>query len=210
MNMIYIQTIGCGIFVISSILLGIWLRVYPSKRTAETTSRIVHGIAGLTYILPLIIGIFYPGLKHYDVMLGIPHLPFSLLFVAVAAIILPIGIFFIAATIFALGDRGQGQPGFFLTKELVDTYLFKFTRNPGSLGFYLILLSLALFSSSFSFTVWVVVILIPAHIFHLKYFEEVELELRFGHSYTGYKNRVPFIIPRFRNVSVTEFLNGNS
>jgi protein-S-isoprenylcysteine O-methyltransferase Ste14 len=210
MIMIYIQMIGCGIFVISTILLGIWLRTHPSKRSAEATSRIVHGISGPTYILPLIIGIFYPGLKRYDVMLGIPHLPFPLLFVAVAAIILPIGIFFIAATMFALGDRGQGQPGFFLTKKVVDTYIFRLTRNPGSLGFYLILLSLALFSSSFSFTMWLLLVLIPAHIFHLKYFEEVELELRFGHSYIEYKNRVAFLIPRFRNVSVAESINRNA
>ncbi len=210
MIMIYIQIIGCGIFVISTIFIGAWLRTHPSKKTAEITSRIVHGIAGVTYILPLLIGIFYPGLKHYDVLLGIPFVQFSLIFIPVGAIILPIGIFFIAATIFALHDRGQGQPGFFLTKKVVDSYTFKLTRNPGSLGFYLILSSLALFSSSFSFTMWLLLVLIPAHIFHLKYFEELELRLRFGHSYIEYKNRVPFLIPKFSNVSITESINGNA
>jgi len=31
----------------------------------------------------------------------------------------------------------------------------------------------------------------------LKFFEELELELRFGSSYLEYKRRVPFLIPRF-------------
>ena len=38
--------------------------------------------------------------------------------------------------------------------------------------------------------------MIPAHAFFLKYFEEVELELRFGESYLEYKKNVPFLIPR--------------
>ncbi len=37
---------------------------------------------------------------------------------------------------------------------------------------------------------------IPAHTFFLKFFEEAELELRFGESYKQYKRRVPFLIPR--------------
>jgi len=208
--MIYIQIVGCGTFVISTVFMGVWLRIHPSKRTAETTSRIIHGITVVTYILPLLIGIFYPGLKHYDVLLGIPLIQFSLVFVAVGAIILPIGIFFIAATMLALGDRGQGQPGFFLTKKVVDTYPFKFTRNPGSLGFYLLLLSLALFSSSFSFTMWLLLVLIPAHTFHLRFFEELELELRFGQSYIEYRNRVPFLIPKIRRSTRKKYVNSKA
>jgi len=38
--------------------------------------------------------------------------------------------------------------------------------------------------------------IIPAHILFLKFFEELELELRFGSSYLEYKRRVPFLIPR--------------
>jgi len=38
---------------------------------------------------------------------------------------------------------------------------------------------------------------IPAHIFYLKYFEEYELELRMGQSYVEYKQRIPFLLPRW-------------
>ena len=39
--------------------------------------------------------------------------------------------------------------------------------------------------------------LIPAHVFFLKYFEELELELRLGESYLEYKKSGPFLIPNF-------------
>jgi len=38
--------------------------------------------------------------------------------------------------------------------------------------------------------------LIPVHIYFLKYFEELELELRFGESYKEYKQKTPFLIPK--------------
>ena len=43
----------------------------------------------------------------------------------------------------------------------------------------------------------VLLALIPAHIFFLKYFEELELELRFGEAYCEYRYRTPFLIPKF-------------
>jgi hypothetical protein len=36
---------------------------------------------------------------------------------------------------------------------------------------------------------------IPAHLFALKYFEELELELRLGQSYLDYKEKTPFLFP---------------
>jgi len=63
------------------------------------------------------------------------------------------------------------------------------------LGFYLFALALGFVSGSTFITFAVVIGLIPAHIFFLKYFEELELELRFGTSYLEYKKSVPFLIP---------------
>jgi protein-S-isoprenylcysteine O-methyltransferase Ste14 len=62
-----------------------------------------------------------------------------------------------------------------------------------SLGYYLCALSAGFISGSTLLTFVVLLGLIPAHIFFLKYFEELELELRFGDSY---KQAVPFMIPR--------------
>ena len=67
-----------------------------------------------------------------------------------------------------------------------------------SLGYYLWSLSLGLISGSMFVTVVVLFGFIPAHVFFLKYFEEFELELRFGEAYRLYKQKVPFLIPKFR------------
>ena len=80
---------------------------------------------------------------------------------------------------------------------MVQTKVYTYTRNPMSLGYYLWVLGLGLVAGS-RFTVIVVILgFIPAHIFFLKYFEEFELELRFGETYRRYRQRVPFLIPYF-------------
>ena len=65
-----------------------------------------------------------------------------------------------------------------------------------SLGYYLFSLSVGLMSGSTLFTLSVLLGLIPSHVFFLKFFEELELELRFGESYKQYKQKVPFLIPK--------------
>lgn len=92
---------------------------------------------------------------------------------------------------------------------MVSKDVYKLTRNPMSLGFYLGCLALGLLSGSTYFTLWVLIEVIPVHVFFLKFFEERELELRFGRTYMDYRKKVPFLIPGFRHVSATESLNGN-
>ena len=65
-----------------------------------------------------------------------------------------------------------------------------------SLGFYLLTLAVGFVSGSTLATLAAVVGFIPAHILFLKYFEEKELELRFGESYLEYKKTVPFLLPK--------------
>jgi protein-S-isoprenylcysteine O-methyltransferase Ste14 len=65
-----------------------------------------------------------------------------------------------------------------------------------SLGFYLFALALGLVSNSTFVLLAASLGLIPGHIFFLKFFEELELELRFDESYLAYKKTVPFLIPK--------------
>ena len=207
---VYIQISGCGFFFLSTIILGILLRVYPSKKVRETTTMLLHFIAFCTFLLPLLIGIFYPGLSTYDELLGIQSLPYSPLRVAFGAILVPIGIFFVAVSNFALLEHGHGQAAFFLTKKVVKRNIYKLTRNPMSLGFYLGCLALGLLSGSTYFTLWLLIEVIPAHVFYLKFFEERELGLRFGNPYLEYRREVPFLFPGVRSSSAPESLNGTS
>jgi len=52
-----------------------------------------------------------------------------------------------------------------------------------------------LLAGSTALTVGMLLLVIPAHIFNLRYFEETELNLRYGQSYREYTKRVPFLIP---------------
>ena len=72
----------------------------------------LHLIVLLAFLLPILIGIFYPGLSKYDELLGIQSLPYGPLRVALGAILIPFGIFFVAISNFALLDRGHGQEVF--------------------------------------------------------------------------------------------------
>jgi protein-S-isoprenylcysteine O-methyltransferase Ste14 len=96
----------------------------------------------------------------------------------------------------SLKYRGQGTPAFKLTKKLVVGGIHKRMRNPMSLGFYLTCLGISLAAGSTYCTLGSLLVLIPSHLFYLKYFEERELEIRFGETYSAYKKNVPFMIPK--------------
>ena len=102
---------------------------------------------------------------------------------------------------------GAGLPAVVLSEKLAAKGLYTFTRNPMSLGFYIVLISFALLRGSIFFIFWTLIVIIPTHICFLKFFEERELELRFGKPYIEYKRRVPFLIPNFRNISKSEKIN---
>ena len=85
-----------------------------------------------------------------------------------------------------------------IAEAVVGEGIYGRTRNPMSLGFYAACLGIAVMARSLSVTLGVVLIVVPIHVVNLKYFEERELELRYGDSYVEYKRHVPFLIPRFR------------
>jgi protein-S-isoprenylcysteine O-methyltransferase Ste14 len=70
-------------------------------------------------------------------------------------------------------------------------------RNPMSLGLYLGSVGFGLLLRSTYLTLGVLLVVIPVHVFYLKYFEEYEMELRMGQSYLDYKRGVPFLLPRW-------------
>ena len=192
----------------STIACGIWLRRHPLKNVAVKTSGIMHLITLLTLIIPWIIGLAW--LDYYDELLGIPPLPFRTISGAVGVVMMLAGFGFISVSMLVLLERGQGLfVALEITKKLVAKDIYARTRNPMSLGLYLIWIAPALLSGSMSFTLWALTALIPAHIFYLKYFEEYELEIRFGQPYREYKQRVPLLIPKFRKVSGTEPADNN-
>ncbi|MDP1548095.1 MAG: methyltransferase [Anaerolineales bacterium] len=193
---VYYVLIGIITFFIAALVLGVWLRAHRSKENAERSSRVLHFFFFAGLVAPPLLAIFYPGLTHFDALLGLPSLPFKPFFFALGIILAVPGLYFLGVTNKLLRSLGSGTNAFILTKRIVDDDIYKRTRNPMSLGFYLFALALAFASSSTFVLLAASLGLIPAHAFFLKYFEELELELRFGESYLEYKKTVSFLIPR--------------
>ncbi len=196
MLIIYWIIIGSSAMAIGSIVLGIWLRNNPSKENAEKSSRVMHFLFFAGQVTPPIIGLFYPGLSHLDELVGLQPLPGKLLFLVLGILLVVPGVYFMGVTNKLLRSIGSGTNAFILTKRVVNDEIYKRTRNPMSLGFYLLALSTGFISGSTLATLAVVFGIIPSHLLFIKYFEEKELELRFGESYLEYKKNVPFLIPR--------------
>jgi protein-S-isoprenylcysteine O-methyltransferase Ste14 len=193
---VYYVIIGIVAFFIAAFILGGWLRGHRTRENAERSSRVMHFFFFAGLIAPPIVGIFYPGLTHFDALLGLPSLPLKPFFLVLGIILAMPGLYFLGVTNKLLRSLGSGTNAFILTKRIVDDDIYKRTRNPMSLGFYLFALALAFASSSTFVLLAATLGLIPAHTFFLKYFEELELELRFGESYLDYKRSVPFLIPK--------------
>ncbi len=196
MATIYLFFLGLIVFTGAVWVLGVWLRKHPSKENAEKSSRILHFLFFAGLVAPPLIGLFFPGLSHFDEMVGLKPLPWKNLFLVIGVILAVPGFYFMGITNKLLRKLGSGTNAFRLTKQIVNEDIYKRTRNPMSLGFYLLALTAGLVPGSTFITLGALLGIIPAHIFFLKYFEELELELRFGSAYLEYKRNVPFLIPK--------------
>ncbi|MFC1544206.1 methyltransferase family protein [Gemmatimonadota bacterium] len=200
MQVIVIQAFGVLIFLVGSIRLASTLRRLGNSRVAENASRISHGLFWLTLVLPGTIGLFYPGLTAYDELFGMPSLPVPPIWIAIGVVLLTVGLVLLVSSNRFLIKKGRGAAAFLLTGQLVTDGLYGRTRNPMSLGFYAACVGIGMIAGSLTVTLGVLLIIVPVHVINLKHFEERELEQRYGDSYVDYRQRVPFLIPRFKRI----------
>jgi protein-S-isoprenylcysteine O-methyltransferase Ste14 len=193
---IVLQTLSWLAFLAATIALGAWLRRNPGKRNAEVTSRILHFLFWFGVIPPAGLGFLVPGLMGFDEVLGLPSLPLLPVVRPAGALGLLLGLVLILVSNVALLRLGEGTNAFWLTQRLVAGDIYQWTRNPMSLGLYLAAVGLGLLAGSTTLTLGALFVVIPVHVFYLKTFEELELELRLGMSYVEYRRRVPFLLPR--------------
>lgn len=196
MLIIYWLIAGSIAVAVGAILLGVWLRRNPSKENAEKSSRVMHFLFFAGQIAPPIVAFFYPGISRLDELVGLNPLPMRPVFFGIGILLAIPGFYFMAVTNKLLRAIGNGTNAFVLTKHVVSNDIYKRTRNPMSLGFYLLAIALGFLTGSTFATLAAVLGIIPSHLIFIKYFEEKELELRFGESYLEYKRNVPFLFPR--------------
>ena len=193
---IYLGLVGLIAFVLCVAALGILLRRRSTKENAEKYSRVIHFLFFAGLGTPFLVAFFSPGLRHLDQLVGLGPLPYPALFLILGILLALPGLYLMARSNVSLRASGSGANAFRLTKRIVEKDIYQYTRNPMSLGYYLIGLSIAFLSGSTLLTLYVLLGIIPTHLFALKFFEELELELRFGDSYEAYKKKIPFLFPR--------------
>jgi protein-S-isoprenylcysteine O-methyltransferase Ste14 len=197
METIIIQAIGAVAFLLGTVVLGFMIRRVRTKILAERASRISHLLYWSCLVLPGLVAIVYPGLTRYDGILGLRPIPMRSLSFGLGTLLFIVGLALLATSSRALGRLGKGTAAFLLTKQIVSQDVYRWTRNPMSLGYYCGCLGVGLMAGSSSVTLGVLFVIIPVHVINLRYFEERELEQRYGESYIEFKKRVPFLIPRF-------------
>jgi protein-S-isoprenylcysteine O-methyltransferase Ste14 len=197
MVIVVLQMLAWLAFLAGTLTLGAWLRRNPSKSSAERASRVLHFLFWMGVVPPAAIGFFYPGPAGYDAVLGLSPLSGQSVVRLVGALGLLIGAYLIIVSNMALSYSGEGAGAFWLTKRLVTGTLYGRVRNPMSLGLYLACVGIGLLVGSTYMTLGALLVVIPFHVFYLKYFEEYELGVRLGPSYIAYQQRVPFLLPRW-------------
>ncbi len=194
---LYLGLLGLFAFVIGFVVLRVLLRNHPSKENAEKYSRIVQFLFFAGLGAPFVVAFFYPSLTHLDGLVGLSSLPLKLFFLITGIVLAIPGLYFMGLSFLSLRSQGSGANAFKLTKRVVEKSVYQYTRNPMSFGYYLLWIAIGFISGSTLLTIFALIGIIPAHVFCLKFFEEYELELRFGETYNQYRKKVPFLIPRF-------------
>jgi protein-S-isoprenylcysteine O-methyltransferase Ste14 len=100
-------------------------------------------------------------------------------------------------TVVNLALKGLGAPfAVALSRKLAVDWMYAWTRNPMVLGTLACLLALGVWFQSALFVLWVLLLVTPAWLAFVKFYEESELEIRFGASYLEYRAKTPMLFPR--------------
>lgn len=196
MGAIIFQVIGVFIFVVTTFVSGRLIRKKTDLKFAQKPIRVVHFCYWFFLVLPAWIEFIYPGYTRLDAVLGLGTLPGKVPVLVLGIILFLIGMYYGSASSRLLAKIGRGAMAFKFSKSVVVSGVYDQLRNPMALGYYLMLLGVGLMAHSSYFFFFNLFIVIPSHIFYIKYFEEFEVELRLGESYIEYKKQTPFLIPK--------------
>lgn len=195
-----LQLGGLFLFVAGTVALGLNVRRCTGPEAAERSSRVSHLLFWSGLVVPWVVGLFTPGPRHLDSLARLPSLSgYQPAVVGVGTLLVLVGMYFSLASNFGLVRWGSGTAAFRLTRAVVNQGVYQVVRNPMSLGYYLICLGVSLIAGSTYYVLLTAFGVIPAHVFNLKFFEETELQVRYGARYERYCREVPFLVPRLFN-----------
>jgi len=157
----------------------------------------------------LVIGLFFAGLSAMAILellliQGLHRLagwtrlfmsPFDSIlgFLLVAA-----GLALVIGSVWVQYTLGEGAPApMAATKKLVTRGPYAYTRNPMTLGAAMLYLGIAVWQSSILMAA-LVLIVFASLLTYIYFHETSELANRFGAEYRAYRQKTPFLFPRFR------------
>lgn len=107
-----------------------------------------------------------------------------------------VGLYLCWITISLFTDYGKGTPTPWAPPIILVTIgVYRYVRNPMMIGVWCVLIGEAIIFLSVGLLIWLLIFFIGSIIL-VQWWEEVELEKRFGDSYRQYKKEVPRWIPR--------------
>ncbi|QPJ64380.1 MAG: isoprenylcysteine carboxylmethyltransferase family protein [Candidatus Nitrohelix vancouverensis] len=117
---------------------------------------------------------------------------------AAALLLIGLGVYLCWKTVSLFTTHGDGTPApFDPPKKLVALGIYRHTRNPMMLGVWYVLLGEAALFGSTPIFLWGLLFILGCLVL-IPFWEEPDLEKRFGASYLTYKNNVPRWLPRIK------------
>lgn len=133
----------------------------------------------------------------FDRLLSLPQAAFGVVALVIGLLLVVPGVIFALWSIYVQMTLGRGTPvPVMATQNLVVQKPFTYCRNPMTLGTILLYLGVSMWIGSLSalgLTLLFAVLLLV----YIKLVEEKELEMRFGSAYAEYKQKTPFLVPRW-------------
>lgn len=183
--------IACGgaLVMIPIVMLGrLALDVQPNVARAQKITTIIH------YFIAAALGSAILSATRFALESSSQELPVP---AWLGIFLMIIGGLLLLLAIFNLILKGLGAPfAIALTRAVVTDWLYAWTRNPMILSALALLVGLGVWLRSGLFLIWLLVVVTPAVLVFIKYYEERELEIRFGEEYLEYKAKTPRLLPR--------------
>lgn len=167
-----------------------------SQEERSLPFRIVSILIGVTVFLLIIpwILITLAAIVSKPVGINWPRL----LELSIASASITVGLFFLIWSVVCLWLIGKGTPApVSPTQNLVIVGPYRLCRNPIHLGAVLYYLGVGTLLESFTVGLLCFVLALVGGSLYHKFVEEKELLMRFGEEYKKYKEKTPFLIPRF-------------
>lgn len=171
--------------------------LHQTKREYSPGQRLaLLAVASLFFVLllPYLLATQGPRL---DGALGIAHLTLGPIGLVLGVVMILAGWLLAVWTIYVQFTLGRGTPvPVMATQELLIGPPFTYCRNPMTLGAIILYLGVSVVIGSVS-AAGLVLVAATLLLRYIHRFEEWEMEQRFGQAYLEYRQRTPFLIPRF-------------